>query len=204
MKHLPPLVLALFVIAAGAFPAAAQQMESHLHMDHVLKAWPQTAGGAGLLPAAQASANDAYRAAWFVRGYAGDRSRVRDSVRGLVAALNQNFGLRRAAAGIADHIGFAAAAADASDNVKLHAVHVAASAANVVRWADEAVALARTVRFSTRPGVAEDAAARIYTLVEQMIGGVDADGDGTISWRDGEGGLAQAEQHMGFMVQGES
>ncbi len=205
MKVFLPLVVAVLLAAAGALPAAAQQMESHLHMDHVLKAWPETSGGAGLLPAAQASANDALQAAWFVRAYAttGDRARVRDSARSLAAVLTQGFGLRRAASGVADHIRFAADAADASDNVKLHAVHVATSAENVVRWTDEAMALARSAQFATRPGAATETARRIYSLVEQIIDGTDADGDGSISWTEGEGGLAQAAQHMGFMAQGE-
>ena len=36
-----------------------------------------------------------------------------------------------------------------------------------------------------------------------MLDGMDADGDGEITWQEGEGGLAQAAQHMQFMKEGE-
>ena len=44
---------------------------------------------------------------------------------------------------------------------------------------------------------------RMNELAGQLREGVDANGDGQITWEEGEGGLAQAEQHMGFMQQGE-
>jgi hypothetical protein len=40
-------------------------------------------------------------------------------------------------------------------------------------------------------------------VTAQLISGEDADGDGQVSWREGEGGLEQAEQHMGFLLRGE-
>ena len=40
-------------------------------------------------------------------------------------------------------------------------------------------------------------------LCEDLLNGYDADGDGKVSWMKGEGGLAQARAHMGFMMKGE-
>jgi len=40
-------------------------------------------------------------------------------------------------------------------------------------------------------------------LAGQLLSGVDANGDGKISWKKGEGGLMEAKKHMGFMAKGE-
>lgn len=42
-----------------------------------------------------------------------------------------------------------------------------------------------------------------HVLTLTILNGTDANGDGTIGWQLGEGGLAQAEQHRGFMRVGE-
>jgi uncharacterized 2Fe-2S/4Fe-4S cluster protein (DUF4445 family) len=38
----------------------------------------------------------------------------------------------------------------------------------------------------------------IGTLIQTMVGGTDACGNGTVSWEDNVGGLAQGAQHMQF------
>jgi hypothetical protein len=43
----------------------------------------------------------------------------------------------------------------------------------------------------------------IETLTQAILVGSDANGDGTVSWEQNEGGLAQAAQHMQFMQEGE-
>jgi len=40
-------------------------------------------------------------------------------------------------------------------------------------------------------------------LAEELVSGRDANGDGTISWQEGEGGLDQVQQHMGFIAAAE-
>jgi hypothetical protein len=113
------------------------------------------------------------------------------------------YGLAKAAGGVAAHIGLAAAAGDASDNVKLHAEHVAASARNVVAWSGEIAKLASEIMTADDPAYASELAGRVQTLLGCVIDGCDADANGTVSWAPGEGGLAQAEQHMTYMMQGE-
>ena len=44
---------------------------------------------------------------------------------------------------------------------------------------------------------------QLSTVAEQLITGVDANGDGRVGWQQGEGGLEQAEQHMNLMKKGE-
>ena len=87
--------------------------------------------------------------------------------------------------------------------VKLHATHVATSANNVVERAKKIVALAEMIAkeestFSVTAFVRE-----LRNLAEELQMGDDADGDGKVTWKEGEGGLAQASKHMGFMMKGE-
>ncbi len=49
-----------------------------------------------------------------------------------------------------------------------------------------------------RPGVE-----MIEELSQRMLQGFDANIDGVITWKKGEGGLRQAQAHMGFMKKGE-
>ena len=97
------------------------------------------------------------------------------------------YGVVKAAGGAAKHIQFAAKSSDASKNVKLHATHVAASANNAVDLAKKIVAFVREMK----------------NLTDEIIAGDDANGDGKVSWKKGEGGLAQADNHMGFMMKAE-
>jgi hypothetical protein len=53
---------------------------------------------------------------------------------------------------------------------------------------------------------AADAAAlldELTRLTDAILNGVDADGDGRIGWQEGEGGLAQAAQHMELLKRSE-
>lgn len=43
----------------------------------------------------------------------------------------------------------------------------------------------------------------LVTLTDAMLNGVDANGDGRIGWQEGEGGLAQATQHLGLLRRAE-
>ena len=51
-----------------------------------------------------------------------------------------------------------------------------------------------------------DAAALLGQLVSvtaQIISGADMNGDGRVTWEQGEGGLQQAQDHMGLMLAAE-
>lgn len=205
------IAVALAVALSGT--AFAQQKESHLHMDHVLKAWNDTPDQKGLLETSQAEAAIALQHLKLAVAKPGDLDNIKLHVTHVIHALDPTviaqgpglgYGVKKAAAGVAAHIGFAAKAGDASDNVKLHAVHVSTSANNVVQWVGEAVALAQGVDKQSSAGYALAEAKKVRRVLTRIVEGFDANKDGTTSWQDGEGGLAQAEQHMGFMAQGEA
>jgi hypothetical protein len=113
------------------------------------------------------------------------------------------YGLKKAAAGIAQHIELAAKAEGASQNVIVHANHIATSARNTSKRVDEAIALCQKIQAATS---ASDAAALMNQLVSinsQFQSGADANNDGRVGWQEGEGGLQQAEEHVKLMLAGE-
>ena len=218
---LPAALLGVLALAACATPeaqqttaaaptAAAQQSMAHVHMGHVLTEWRDTPENRGFLPTAVAEAQVAAQHAGFAAQRPDDLDWMQMPTRHVLHAVDPSveaagpglgYGVRQAARGVADHIRFAADSEGASDNVKLHAHHVATSATNVVERVDEIVEVGHQILAAETAEEAAPLVARMEELAVQLHEGVDADGDGQITWE--EGGLAQAEQHMGFMVQGE-
>ena len=45
--------------------------------------------------------------------------------------------------------------------------------------------------------------AELTAQINNISNGIDANKDGSIGWQTGEGGLAQANQHMMLMMKGE-
>ncbi len=203
--------LALAVALSGT--AFAQQKESHVHMDHVLKAWNDTPDQKGFLETSQAEAVIAMLHIKLAVAKPGDLENIKLHAAHVIHILDPSviakgpglgYGVKKAAAGMAAHIGFAAKAGDASDNVKLHAMHVSTSANNIVQWVDEAVALAQGVDRQSSAESALAEAKKLRGILDRIVEGFDANKDGATGWQEGEGGLAQAGQHMGFMTQGEA
>ena len=208
-------LFAAFVLLAGAAGGAtgaqAQDKASHIHIAHVLDAWNDTPDGMGLLPTAKAEAAIALQHVALALEST-DLKGIQLHIGHVMHALNPEieangpglgYGVVKAAQGVVAHIGFSAGSDDASDNVKTHSVHVSASAGNVVTWAEAALKFARTAKSTTYSNTAKFNAVKIQKLLTQIVDGVDANEDGTVGWQEGEGGLAQAEQHMGFMTSGE-
>jgi len=198
-------------MASDAATASDANM-AHVHMGHVLTGWQDTPDQAGLLPTAIAEADVAVQHAGFAASKPDGLDWMKLHVAHVVNAVDPTvepagpglgYGVKRAATGVAQHVGFAAASEGASDNVKLHAEHVATSAENVVQWSERIVTLGGAVDTAGSAEAAAPMVAEIQVLTLAIRNGTDANGDGQVSWQAGEGGLAQAEQHMGFMRQGE-
>jgi len=185
---------------------------AHVHMAHVTTGWKDTPGQKGLLPTALKEARIARTHVGLALLKPGNLTWMKTHTAHVQHALDPSmigkgpglgYGVFKASAGIAKHVNFAAESKAASANVKLHSRHVSASANNVVSWTKELVALSKKVMAAN---TASDAAAGLRTmqrLVSQLTKGVDANGDGKVSWIKGEGGLDQASLHMGLMRKGE-
>lgn len=204
-------LVAAALLLAVTVPALAQDKESHLHIAHVLDAWNDTPDGMGLLPTAQAEAAITLQHIALALE-SSDLKDIQLHIGHVAHALNPEveangpglgYGVVKAAHGVAAHIGFSAASDDASDNVRAHAVHVSTSAGNVVGWVEAALKFAARVKSATYRNTTQFNAGKIEKLLRHIVNGVDANEDGSVSWEEGEGGLAQAEQHMGFMLKGE-
>lgn len=200
------------VVAVLVWSGAASAQESHVHIGHVMTGWSDTPEGAGLLPTALKEAEIALQHAELALSQPEDLQSIRLHSGHVLHAVDPlaieggpglGYGLEQAASGVAAHINLAAGAQDASENVRVHAEHVAASARNVVVWSGEIVRLIRQIQTNDNPKHANIMAGSVKNLLVCVINGCDANADGTIDWGPGEGGLAQAQQHMTLMMQGE-
>jgi len=201
---------AFFVAMIGVGGASAQ--EAHAHIGHVMTGWSDTPNGEGLMSTAQQEAAIALQHATLALSQPEDIESIRLHSGHVLHAIDPlaiedgpglGYGLEQAASGVAAHINLAAGAQDASDNVKLHAEHVAASARNVVTWSGEVVRLVGQIMTNDNAKHANIMAGSVKNLLTCVVNGCDANSDGTTDWGPGEGGLAQANQHMTLMMQGE-
>lgn len=204
-------LVGITVLAAGlhAAPFAAQQ---NPHIGHVMTGFANTPEGMGLLPTAMAEAQIAQQHAALAGRSPDNLASMQMHTGHVLHAIDpsietsgpgKGYGVKRAAQGVAQHIGLAANTDGASANIKTHATHVTASAETVVARCDEIVNLAKQIRAASTAAAAAPLVAQMATLAEQLTTGADANGDGTIGWQKGEGGLQQAEQHMQLMIKGE-
>lgn len=207
------LTLALAVLAAAATlaPAPALAQAGHNHIKHVSESFGGTPDEAGLLATAVAEAEIALQHASLAAGEQG-LAAIKQHIGHVLHAVQpaegargpgKGYGLLRAAEGVVNHITMAAEADGASDAVKAHAGHVAAAAANVVQWAGQLVELAQEAEASTDAGRAHGVAEEMLSTLQAVVDGMDADGDGRTSWGEGEGGLAQAQQHLELLLNAE-
>jgi hypothetical protein len=214
--------MAMAIGAAALLAACAdggQRMASepatntaHVHIGHVVTSWQDAPDQMGLLPTAQAEAEVAAQHAGFAASRPDDLDWMKLHAGHVVNAMDPSiepegpglgFGVRQAAQGVAQHVGFAADSEDASDNVKLHAGHVETSAGNVLVWSERVVELGQQAQAASSAAEAAPLVAEMQTLTATILAGADANGDGTVSWAESEGGLAQAAQHMRLMQEGE-
>jgi hypothetical protein len=206
------LAIALAAVLTAGTVAAQQANPAHTHIGHVRGAFGMAPDGQGLLPTAIAEARIAAQHAELAGRDPANLDAMKLHAGHVLHALDpsvveqgpgQGFGVKRAGEAIATHIGLAAGSEGASANVATHAAHVAASARTVAQRADEAVAVATRIQAAGSAAEAAPLVEQLKDLTQQIVAGRDADGDGRITWEEGEGGLEQVEQHMNLMAQGE-
>ncbi len=183
----------------------------HTHIGHVMTQWKEVPTGQGFLPVAVADAKVALVHAGYMQKSPDNLESIKLHAGHVLNALDPtvepkgpgSFGVKRAAVGATQHAQLAAKSEGASKGVLTHTEHVSASLENVTHWADQAIATAQKIRAATSASEAAPLIAELTTQLNTISSGVDANKDGNIGWQTGEGGLAQAQQHMMLMMKGE-
>ena len=200
---LPGYAARAAVLAVPAGPAG-------VHIGHVVNGFNETPTLQGLLPAATAEARIAIQHAGlagrqpnnleYMKLHAGHVIHALDPKAINLTAPGLGYGVTKAATGVATHIDLAAAAQGASPAIVMHAKHIATAARNVAERAGAALAIAQKVQAATTAAEAAALVSQLTSTVEQLIAGVDVNGDGRITWEQGEGGLQQADEHVKLML----
>jgi len=187
-------------------PPAYQQ-----HLDHVVQGWAETPGGVALLAILEQEAKVAQDHAGYAVTDLQDYENIRLHTRHVRHAIapekessgqgpGKGYGVIRAAKDIVKHMDLVRGTDDAPDPVKTHAEHVIASAGNIVTWGNQILDKAGQVTGGASPVSQAFFAEQIAELTGWILNGHDADNDGTVSWAEGEGGLAQIKEHLGYLA----
>ncbi len=208
-KSLSATVLAMALIHSPLTLAAAPGNASHAHLGHVMTQWHDTPDQQGLIMTALNEAKIAQGHAEAAAKRPNDLKWMKMHTAHVLHALDPSaiakgpglgYGLIKAAKGVSKHIGAAAKQADASEALKLHTVHVATAAGNAVVWAEEALRLCAAIAKSSSAGQAQPLLQTLVKLTQQIQVGTDANGDGAVTWHQGEGGLNESFKHAGIIA----
>jgi hypothetical protein len=197
--------------APASTAAQATTSPAQIHLGHLTQRFVTVPNGQGLVPIALADARVAIQHAGLGAQNPNDLAAMKTHANHIIHALDprrvqqgpgSGFGVLAAAEQIGRHAELAGRAQGTNQQMTTHSTHVAASAANTRRRTDQIVALCQLV--AEHVDNAADAAklyADIKRLSDQLLTGVDANGDGQVGWQQGEGGLNIVEQHVNFMRQ---
>lgn len=181
------------------------------HVGHVATGFANTPDGAGLLPTAEAEAQVAAQHAGLAARDLSNLGAMQTHIAHVQHALDPSvvesgpgagYGVMAAAQGVARHIELAAGVDGAASSVVTHSPHVAQAAQNTVARAERILELAAQVQSAGSAEAAAPLVEEIQQLADQLVDGADTDGNGRVGWQEGEGGLATARQHLGFLMGG--
>jgi hypothetical protein len=199
----------MLAVALSAGFASAQQTPAQVHLGHITTKFVNVPNG-GLLQVAQADARVVIQHA-ALGAQATDIATMKTHARHIMHAIDprrvesgpgSGYGLLVSSEGLVRHTELAARSAGATDAMKTHATHVVASAKNTQRRADRILGIAIVIsEYVETPADATELFRDLKALADQLVAGVDANGDGQVGWQEGEGGLQVVEQHVGFMTQ---
>jgi hypothetical protein len=191
-------VTALLAFASGAAAQGANMAE--VHIGHVVNAFKDTPQQQGLLPTALEEAKIAIQHAALAAKSPDSVDQMKRHAGHVIHAVDPTvemkgpglgYGVKKAAAGIAQHIELAAKAEGAAPAVKTNAIYVSAYANNVVKWSNEVVELAQQIMAASTPAEAARLTSDLTTLTEQLNTGLAAVGK-----FDAQGGLQQVQQRI--------
>ena len=198
------------LILASTTSEPAEPKAYEVHIGHILSGLPGTPGDVGLatileeeLMIAQAHAGYAVTDLEDLANIQLHTRHVRHAVNPAAETSGQGPGLGhgivKAAGGIVQHMEFSRDSADASESAKIHSEHVITAARNIQYWAGKIVDKAGQILGGSSPISSAFYAEENVEQLGWILNGHDAGGDGTISWTEGEGGLAQIKAHLSYI-----
>jgi hypothetical protein len=206
--------LALFGVSIPAGSSAqadstggrgAAQTAIRTHVGHVADAFESTPEGRGLVPTAMAEAELAQRHAALAAGDTNNLEAMKLHVGHVLHAVDPTvvtsgpglgFGLKQAAEGAIQHLRLAEDTEGASTAVRARARSVRWAMMNVLDRANEIIELGNRIQAATTAAEAAELLPELTELTDAVIEGVDANNDGGIGYRRGEGGLDVASQYL--------
>lgn len=211
---------AMTMAAAGVFAAgslfgslsAQETNPTHAHLGHVAEEWRDTPDGKGFLPTAVAEAEVAAQHATFAARDLDDLEGMKRHAEHVLHAVDaerahhgpgHGYGVKRAAEGLITHLQMAMEHEESTGNIRTHGMHVVTSTRNTLDRVERIAALVEEIQAAGTAAEAAPLVQELQQVSEQLLAGEDAAGDGQVSWQEGEGGLAQAEQHMELLLRGE-
>lgn len=180
-----------------------------VHIGHVVNSFMDTPDKSGLLPMAIAEQKTAAQHAALAMRNPTNLSMLQLHAGHVINAIDptivttgpgKQYGVKRAATGIAAHIELAAMAQGATPAHITHSKHIATAARATVARADAIIALAQKVQMSTDAAAAAQLMNQIVQLCDQLEKGADVNSDGRVTWDAPEGGLAQVQEHVTLML----
>lgn len=203
------IFLALRTASAGA------QDTAHAHILQVVNPEAASVAELGFLRQAVGEAGTAAEYAAFAAGgqqRPGDLQAMKTHAGNVLHALDPTrresgpglgFGLFEASRNTIEHIRMAADAPDASQSVRTHAPHVVSCVRNTLERAHRMLEITERILATESAEEADRLSEELNTLAFQLRNGVDANGDGLVTWHEGEGGLYVAQEHMQMLMRRE-
>jgi len=201
----------LILASTTSEPAEPAEPKAYeVHIGHILTGLPGTPGDVGLATILEeelaiAQAHAGYAAA-DLKDWANIQlhtHHVRHAVDPAAETSGQGpglgYGIVKATDGIVQHMEFSRDSADASESAKIHSVHVITAARNIAAWARLIVDRCGQIIGGASPVWSAFYAEENLEQLGWILNGHDANGDGTISWEEGEGGLAQIKAHLSYI-----
>jgi len=208
----PLLVLPLVLVTWGT-PAAGQDVvPAHVHIRHIADTFRGTPERMGLLPTAIAEAETALQHATLAGRDVSSLDAIQRHAGHALHALKPDeteggpgagYGMIEAAERAAHYADLAVSSDGAGEAITTHGPHVATAARSAAAMGARAVEVAQAILEAEDAAAAAGLLEELTSLCDGFVNGVDADGDGRIGWQDGEGGLAQAAQHLDLLRRGE-
>jgi hypothetical protein len=196
----------------GTAFAQATTPAAHVHLRHVAVQFRGTPDGAGLLPTAIAEAEIALQHATLAARDPGDLDGIRRHAGHVLHALAPDraergpglgYGVTLAAERTAHYVELAMAADGGGEALSTHGPHVVTATRHALLTTERAVELAAALLEEEDVGAASARLEELVASCHAIVNGVDANGDGRVGWQEGEGGLAQAAQHLELLRRGE-